>query len=158
MDSSVVDYIVNNFTLQQVREEAIQADKKRFFAKDEHDTKKEIFFKEYAESCRMAIEVMNGVKPKPELKPGQQPRESADDIKARYDLADYINQYTNLKKVGQRYYGLCPLHNDKKSPSLVVYPENIFHCYGCQAHGSVIDFVMKYENLSLKDALVKLSR
>ena len=32
-----------------------------------------------------------------------------------------------------------------------------YHCFGCGAHGSVIDFVMLYFGLSFKDALAKIN-
>jgi DNA primase len=47
-----------------------------------------------------------------------------------------------LARTGADLVGLCPFHNDKKTPNLVVTPEkNIFHCFACQASGSVIDWV-----------------
>lgn len=38
---------------------------------------------------------------------------------------------------------VCPFHKDR-SPSLALYDNNTFHCFGCKAHGrGAIDFVMK---------------
>lgn len=45
----------------------------------------------------------------------------------------------------------CPFHLDK-SPSLDVR-KNFYYCYGCGAHGDVIDFVMRTKNLSFKEAV-----
>ena len=51
----------------------------------------------------------------------------------------------------------CPLHSEK-SGSFKAYPgDRGFSCFGCGAHGSVIDFVMLYFGLSFKDALVKIN-
>ena len=49
-----------------------------------------------------------------------------------------------LKPHGSRdLIGKCPFHEDK-NPSFVVSPaKNLFHCMGCDAAGSVIDFVMQ---------------
>ncbi len=50
-----------------------------------------------------------------------------------------------LKKHGQDLIGLCPFHDDH-NPSLVITPsKNLWHCLGCGAGGSVIDWVMKLE-------------
>ncbi len=62
-----------------------------------------------------------------------------------------------LKKHGSRdLIGKCPFHEDK-NPSFVVSPsKNLFHCMGCDAAGSVIDFVMKADGLDFKAAVDKL--
>jgi DNA primase catalytic core len=46
----------------------------------------------------------------------------------------------------------CPFHDDK-TPSLVISSDtNLFNCFGCGAAGSVIDWVMKTQNLGFRDA------
>ena len=51
---------------------------------------------------------------------------------------------------------ICPLHREK-SPSFTVYPgSNTWHCFGCGAGGSAIDFVMAYCGLDALDAAKKL--
>jgi len=61
-----------------------------------------------------------------------------------------------LKKIGKHLKTLCPFH-DEKTPSFIVnHEKQIFHCFGCGAHGDVIDFAMKLRGLSFKDALAYL--
>ena len=62
-----------------------------------------------------------------------------------------------LKPHGRKdLVGKCPFHDDEK-PSFVVTPDkNFFHCMGCDAAGSVIDFVMKLDGLDFKAAVDKL--
>jgi hypothetical protein len=44
---------------------------------------------------------------------------------------------------GKDLVGLCPFHEDSE-PSLVVTPgKNLWHCLGCDAGESVIDWVMR---------------
>ncbi len=58
-----------------------------------------------------------------------------------------------LKAHGKDLLGLCPFHDDH-APSLVISPEkNLFHCLGCGAGGSVIDWVMKTEGVSFRHAV-----
>ena len=54
--------------------------------------------------------------------------------------------------------GLCPFHGDRKSPSLKVYadPKRGWHCFGCGAHGSVIDFAMKWYGIGFRQAVTRL--
>jgi hypothetical protein len=44
----------------------------------------------------------------------------------------------------------CPFHDDD-TPSLHVY-EDHYHCFGCGAHGDLIDLLMKIEGMNLLDA------
>jgi DNA primase len=59
-----------------------------------------------------------------------------------------------LKRKGKDLVGCCPFHDDK-TPSFVVSPkENLWHCLGaCQVGGSVLDWVMKIEGVSLRHAV-----
>jgi|CXWL01.1.fsa_nt_gi DNA primase catalytic core len=59
-----------------------------------------------------------------------------------------------LKPHGKERIGRCPFHDDK-TPSLVISPKsNLWHCLGaCQAGGSVIDWVMRFENVSFRRAV-----
>jgi len=62
-----------------------------------------------------------------------------------------------LKRHGKDQIGRCPFHDDK-TPSLVVSPKsNLWHCLGaCQAGGSVIDWVMRSEGVSFREAVERL--
>ena len=81
-----------------------------------------------------------------------------DEVVERNDIVEVISGYAKLKRVGSRYAALCPLHNDKKSPSLSISPDKqLFHCFGCGAGGTVIQFIMGIENLDYMDALKYLA-
>lgn len=81
-----------------------------------------------------------------------------DEVLARNDIVDIISGYTTLKRSGSSMMGLCPLHNDKKSPSLSVSPDKqIFHCFGCGAGGNAINFIQAAMNLDFMDALKYLA-
>lgn len=49
----------------------------------------------------------------------------------------------------------CPFHEDRH-PSLKLN-EDYFYCFGCEAHGDVIDFVAKLFDLSSYEAARKLA-
>lgn len=79
------------------------------------------------------------------------PRVSLEQIKDRW--YDTYNRYTNLKKKNGGYIGICPLHSEK-TPSLSVYSNGAFKCFGCGASGgSIIDFIMEKERLDFKEAM-----
>lgn len=62
-----------------------------------------------------------------------------------------------LKVSGENLIGLCPMHEDH-DPSLVLTPSRgLWHCLGaCQAGGTVIDWVMKADDLDFREAVDKL--
>ena len=69
-------------------------------------------------------------------------------------LLDIVRQFSGveLRQRGRELWGLCPFHAEK-TPSFSVNPaKSVWHCYGCGAGGSGVDFVMKLRGLSFKDA------
>ncbi len=78
-------------------------------------------------------------------------------IMDRINIVDYIGRYIQVKKVGKNFMAVCPFHNDK-GPSLSISQEKgLYHCFGCGASGNIINFVMEYENLDFKEAVIKLA-
>lgn len=75
-----------------------------------------------------------------------------DDIKRQVDITQLIGKYIPLIASGVEFKGRCPFHNDD-TPSLTVYPQtNTFHCFGCKAGSSVIDFYKEIEQVSFPQA------
>ncbi|MCG6167192.1 CHC2 zinc finger domain-containing protein [Leptospira sanjuanensis] len=82
------------------------------------------------------------------------------ELKRDIDLVALVREYgVELKRHGKNFVGRCPFHEDK-SPSFVVTPgKNLWHCLGaCQMGGSAIDFVMKKERVSLREAVSLLKK
>ena len=78
-------------------------------------------------------------------------------IKAEGDIVSVISGYTKLDRRGRTYWGCCPFHQEK-TPSFSVSPEKgLFYCFGCQAGGDVVSFLMKVEHLPFMEAAKKLS-
>ena len=83
--------------------------------------------------------------------------ESIQQVIATVNIVDVISAYFPLKRAGVNYTACCPFHAEK-TPSFSVSPaKNLFHCFGCGKGGSVIRFVMDYENLPFADTVRKLA-
>ncbi|GAA4858219.1 DNA primase [Luteimonas vadosa] len=81
-----------------------------------------------------------------------------DDLLARTDIVELINARVPLKRQGKEYSARCPFH-DERSPSFTVSPtKQFYHCFGCQAHGTAISFLMNYDRLEFLDAVDELAR
>ena len=82
---------------------------------------------------------------------------SVERVKEASDIVEVISAYTDLKRSGTRYTGLCPFH-DERSGSFSVDPgEKLYHCFGCGVGGDVIKFVEEKEGLSFPDAVEALA-
>ncbi|VFP87749.1 DNA primase [Candidatus Erwinia haradaeae] len=85
------------------------------------------------------------------------PPEFIRDLLGRTDIVDLVDTRLTLKKQGKNYYTHCPFHKEK-NPSFVVNGEKqFFHCFGCGAHGNIIDFLMKYDHLTFIESIEELS-
>jgi DNA primase len=74
-------------------------------------------------------------------------------VRAASDIVGIISQYVQLRKVGQRWQGLCPFHPEKTPSFSVNAQEGLYFCFGCQAKGDVITFVRDKENLDFVGAV-----
>jgi DNA primase len=88
---------------------------------------------------------------------GTIPSETIEQIAAANDIAEVIGSYFPLKRAGANFKALCPFHQEK-TPSFTVSPSRqTFHCFGCDAGGSVFRFVMDYEHVDFPSAVRKLA-
>ena len=88
---------------------------------------------------------------------GRYPPQWLDELRARADIVKVIGSYVTLKKNGHRYVGLCPFHNETAPSFSVDEQKQVYHCFGCKAGGSVIQFVMDIERLSFSEAVAFLA-
>lgn len=83
--------------------------------------------------------------------------DQVEEIKRKTDIVSVISEYTELKKAGRNYKGLCPFHLEKTS-SFMVSPElQIYKCFGCQVGGDVYKFLMDLERIEFPQALKVLA-
>ncbi|MFA1028498.1 DnaG primase-like protein [Pseudomonas syringae pv. helianthi] len=82
------------------------------------------------------------------------PEAELERLKREVSLVRLIqSQGHELKKRGKDWVMCCVFH-DESTPSLSVSEEkNLYHCFGCGAAGSVIDWVMKTQGVSLPHAV-----
>ena len=83
-------------------------------------------------------------------------KDSIDRVREAVDMAELVGAKTDLRRVGSRYTGLCPFH-DERTPSFSVDAERkLYHCFGCGEGGDAIRFVEKTEALDFPDAVEAL--
>jgi DNA primase len=83
--------------------------------------------------------------------------DSIERVKEAADIVEVVSAYTDLRRSGTRFTGLCPFH-DERTPSFSVDPAGkLYHCFGCGVGGDVIKFVEEKEGLSFPDAIESLA-
>jgi DNA primase len=83
------------------------------------------------------------------------PDDAIDRLKRSLDLVALVrSRGIDLKPHGNGHLiGLCPFHDDKGNPNLVVTPgKGLFHCLACGAAGNGIQFVQKFDGISFRHA------
>ena len=82
------------------------------------------------------------------------PDEELERLKREVSLARLIEaQGLKLTSQGKDLACRCPWHQGDDTPSCIVSPKtNLWHCFGCDAGGSVIDWVMRTHKVSFRHA------
>lgn len=81
------------------------------------------------------------------------PEELVEEVRSRNDIVDVVSAYVELSHKGNRYFGLCPFHNEKSPSFSVSRDKQMYYCFGCGAGGNVFTFLMNYENHTFPEAL-----
>jgi len=83
--------------------------------------------------------------------------EAKEAVRNATDIVQVVGEKVRLRRVGTRWSGLCPFHNEK-TPSFTVNPERqIWHCFGCSKGGDVFAFLMETDKVSFPEALAILA-
>jgi DNA primase len=83
--------------------------------------------------------------------------ETIERVRETADIVEVVSAYTDLRRQGERFVGLCPFH-DERTPSFSVKPrDGFYYCFGCEAGGDTIRFVQEKEGLGFADAVEALA-
>jgi DNA primase len=84
-------------------------------------------------------------------------KESIERVKDAVDMVQLVGARSDLRRVGTRWVGLCPFH-DERTPSFSVNAEHkLYHCFGCGESGDAIGFVRATEALDFPGAVELLA-
>jgi DNA primase len=78
---------------------------------------------------------------------------SIEQVKAAADMVDIVSARTQLRKVGSRWTGRCPFHEERTPSFSVNAVDKLFHCFGCGKGGDLITFVKETEGVDFAGAV-----
>ena len=79
--------------------------------------------------------------------------ESIDEVRRSASLLEVAGEYTTFRSTGKNNVGLCPFHDEKTGSFSVNEESGLYYCFGCQAKGTVFDFVIAKKGLSFPEAV-----
>ncbi|GMA60029.1 DNA primase [Alicyclobacillus fastidiosus] len=79
------------------------------------------------------------------------------ELRQKVDIVEVVSEYVQLRRSGRSYSGLCPFHNERTPSFSVSSDRGMYHCFGCGAGGTVINFVMDIEGVSFPEAVIALA-
>ncbi len=77
----------------------------------------------------------------------------------KISIDDFLDKYNfkSIRRSGQKTFRYSPFR-DEKEPSFITNKFNQWHDFGSGEHGTLVDFVMKWQNCSVKEALVFIDK
>ena len=89
--------------------------------------------------------------------PGRIPQSFIDELISRVDIVEVIDERVTLKKSGRDYMACCPFHDEKTPSFSVSQTKQFYYCFGCNAHGTVVGFLMDYARMEFTEAIEELA-
>ena len=82
-------------------------------------------------------------------------------IKSRLTMSEVVSPYVRLTRKGDRFWGLCPFHQDK-NPSFTVVDTGtnggFFKCFACGKGGGLFQFIQEIEHVTFPEAVEILAK
>ncbi len=85
------------------------------------------------------------------------PPDFLDDLRSRLPLSAVVGRRVRLLRAGREFKACCPFHQEKTPSFTLNDQKGFFHCFGCGAHGDIVGFVMRHDNLSFVEAVERLA-
>ena len=84
-------------------------------------------------------------------------KDTIDRVRDAVDMVQVVSEKTDLRRVGTRWTGLCPFH-DERTPSFSVNAEEkLYYCFGCGEGGDAFKFVQQTDALEFQEAVELLA-
>jgi DNA primase len=80
-----------------------------------------------------------------------------DELRQRIALSSFAARRIKLIRAGREYKACCPFHNEKTPSFYINDAKQFYHCFGCGAHGDIVNLAMRLDGLSFPEAIETLA-
>src|SRR5574344_680866 len=80
-----------------------------------------------------------------------------EELNNKISLVDYISKKVPLRPKGKDWWGCCPFHKEKTPSFSVNEDKGFYHCFGCGAHGDLVQFEIETTHCSFMEAIHTLA-
>ncbi|TMJ96747.1 MAG: DNA primase [Actinobacteria bacterium] len=84
-------------------------------------------------------------------------KSSIEQVVAAADMVEIVSARTPLRRVGARWTGRCPFHEERTPSFSVNATDKLFYCFGCGKGGDLITFIREAEGLDFAEAVEALA-
>ncbi|MBW4664503.1 MAG: DNA primase [Chroococcus sp. CMT-3BRIN-NPC107] len=84
--------------------------------------------------------------------------DTVEQVKQKADIYDVVSEHVVLRKGGKGFVGLCPFHTEKTPSFSVSQSKQMYYCFGCNAGGDAIKFLMEIGKQSFSEVVLDLAR
>jgi len=85
-------------------------------------------------------------------------RNDLDHLKSRVRLSEFVERRVKLSPGKGDRFGLCPFHNERSQSFSVNDRKGFYHCFGCGAHGDILDWWQRIDGMTFGEAADRLRR
>ncbi|MES2729326.1 MAG: DNA primase [Pseudomonadota bacterium] len=85
------------------------------------------------------------------------PPQFLDELRNRLTMSEVAGRNLKIARSGHEFKACCPFHQEKTPSFYINDDKGFFHCFGCGAHGDIIGYVMRHDNLSFTEAVSQLA-
>lgn len=68
------------------------------------------------------------------------------------DILQHYGLFEKFRRSKNEVIGLCPFHEETAGSFHASLTKNVFHCFGCQSKGNILDFVASMEGVEVRQA------
>ncbi len=80
-------------------------------------------------------------------------QQNIEGLKRRVKLSQLVARSVALKRDGEEFRGLCPFHKETTASFYVNDAKGRYYCFGCEASGDALEWLMQSESVDFKTAL-----
>lgn len=84
-------------------------------------------------------------------------KEFTQELLARVNIVELIDERVPLKKAGANFVACCPFHKEKTPSFSVNLPKQFYHCFGCGKSGNALTFLIEHDRLNFIEAVTYLA-